>query len=99
MKIQFLKTKKNFKKKNLRRDLYWKLLISVACILSILFASFGYYLFHRIKTEPVPPAETAAGSRIVKKDRLEKALDYFNEREKKSATILNSRPNVVDPSL
>jgi len=35
----------------------------------------------------------------VKKERLEKVLEYFSTRETTSAEILNSPPLVVDPSL
>ena len=47
----------------------------------------------------VPTGEIKGQITIVKKESIEKVLEYFSEREKKSNQILNSPSPVVDPSL
>ena len=61
---------------------------------------FGYRLFLKINKEPLLSGETESGLvQTVKKERIEKSLEYFYERSQKSDQILNSSAPVVDPSL
>ena len=104
MKIQFFKKERNFKKEkeNLRADMnfYWKLAVCLMLVIIILFAVFGYYLFVRINKESAV-SFSSAGNQIttVKKERIEKVLEYFSLRKQKSIEILNSPAPVADPSL
>ena len=102
MKIQLLKKEKHFEKKEfiLNSNFYWKIAVTLACIIILMAASFGYYLF--IQTSQDTAIITSAEGEkipIVKTQNLEKALKYFNEKEQKSSQILNSPTPVVDPSL
>ncbi len=102
MKIQFFKKENDFKKKNFgfNPNLYWEFAVIMVFMFIILSAISGYYLFMQINQEPIvssPATNTRAGA--VDKNRIDKALNYFSDREKKSAQIINSPAPVVDPSL
>ncbi|MGH7249514.1 MAG: hypothetical protein ACREGC_00925 [Minisyncoccia bacterium] len=102
MKIKIFKKTKDFKKKDfaLNALLYWKFFVAVAGI--VLFAAFffGYRLFTGIIEESPDPLSTTDNS-VPKVDeaRINSALQYFKDREQRSADILNSPAPVVDPSL
>jgi len=102
MKINFLKKKNNFKKKDFvfNPNLYWKITIFGIFILMILSFFFGYYLFKQTNQEIVLQL-TDNGEQIptIDKDRIAKVLNYFSERDTKSNQIINSPSPVVDPSL
>ncbi|MFA6077083.1 MAG: hypothetical protein WC735_03345 [Candidatus Paceibacterota bacterium] len=104
MKIKFLKKEKSFKKKKenllLNINFYWQLAVLFIFVVILLSSFFGYYLFTQTNKELVlstvdviPEVET------VKKERIEKVLEYFSRREQKSDKILNSPAPVIDPSL
>jgi hypothetical protein len=102
MQIKFFKKEKNFRRKNfqINLSLCWELAVGFAFLMIILSSIFGYQLFTKINQEFVLPAINENGKvPTVKKDRLEKALDYFSIREQKSTEIINSPAPIVDPSL
>jgi len=102
MKIKLFKKENNFKKKNfqLNPNLYWKIAVGGAFVVILLSFFFGYRLFMRINQESVLPVANEGGQiPMVNKDRIEKVLNYFSEKEKKSIKILNSPAPFVDPSL
>ncbi len=101
MKIKFLQKKKSFKKgdSGIKPDLYWKYILLTTFILILLSCAFGLYLFIKVDKETTPPEIGLSGQETIKKERLDKVLEYFSEREKKSAQILNSPSPVIDPSL
>jgi hypothetical protein len=102
MQIKLFKKRNNFKKKDfiLNSNLYWRIAISGAFGLILLSFSFGLYLFLQINQESVlPETNGSTQTPMVNKDRISKVLNYFSEREKKSAEILNSPVPIVDPSL
>jgi len=102
MQIKFLKKEKSFKKENMSLDLtlYWELAVSFVLAATIILLIFGYYLFLRINKEQVlPPGASSGQVETVKKENIQKALDYFSKREQKSNEILNSPFSVADPSL
>jgi hypothetical protein len=102
MKIKFFKKENNFKKKNFAfsPSFCWKFAIGGAFIMILLSSFFGYRLFTQTNQEPVLSVMNESGQvPTVKKNRIEKILNYFLEREQKSAKILNSRAPVIDPSL
>jgi flagellar basal body-associated protein FliL len=101
MKIEFFKKKDDFKKKTfvINPNFYWKIVVLIAVILVIFSFVFGYYFFVQINQEFVLP-DTNTGGQVgkVNKDRIEKVLNYFSDREQTSKEILNSPVPVVDPS-
>ena len=102
MKIEIFKKRNNFKKKNfsINSNFYWKLsvFLSLAIIIGLFF--FGYYLFNQTNQESTPQITTDSGQvPVVNKNRIEKVLNYFSDREEKSKEILNTGAPVVDPSL
>ncbi len=101
MEIKFLKKKKKFRKGGtwIKPDLYWKYILSATFILILFAFAFGLYLFMEINKEPVSPVANISGQDMIKKERIDKVLEYFIEREKKSTEILNSPSPIVDPSL
>ncbi len=101
MKIKFFKKVNNFKKKDfdLNPNLYWKIALGGAFLAIIFSVFFGYSFFMQINNDEVPSgSEGIARIPMVSKDRIEKNLNYFSEREKKSEQIINYSSPVVDPS-
>lgn len=102
MKIKFFKKENNFKKKNFafNPNLFWEIAVCGAFIMILLSLFFGYRLFAQINQELVL-SDIDKNEQVlqINKDRIEKVLNYFSEREKKSNQILNSPAPVVDPSL
>jgi hypothetical protein len=102
MQIKFFKTQKSFKKggMHIHPEIYWGICLCLAFVIIITSIIFGFFLFQKINQ-----TLTATGDNnkipipAISKERIDKALDYFSEREKKSAEILNSPAPVVDPSL
>ncbi len=104
MKIKFFKKEKNFKKEKASLwsniNLYWKLTVLFMFVVVLLSFFFGYNLFRRISKEPVLSTDDIGGQvETVKKERIEKVLEYFSLRKQKSTQILNSPAPIVDPSL
>ena len=104
MQIKFFKKDNNFKKGKesfwLNINLYWK--VSAGFILIVIFLSvfFGYYLFRQINKESILSISSGSGQvETVKKERIDKVLEYFSLKEQKSNQILNSSAPIVDPSL
>ncbi len=101
MKIKFFKREKKFKKGGfgVKPDLYWKYILFA--IFSLILASciFGLCLFIKINRELISPVTNTSERETIKKERLDKILEYFSEREKKSIEILNSPSPIIDPSL
>lgn len=107
MKTEIFKIKKSLKKGvfHVNPNIGWGLTLSLAFILILLFFIFGFYLFTQTDKEltllSTQIAETTPKGqiKIVTKEQIEKVLEYFSAREKKSTQILNSYSPVVDPSL
>ena len=99
--IKFSKPKKSFKKHGLlfAPEFYWEIIIYSVFTLAIASFIFGYYFFTQINKETVPTEDTPNRKGIIKTEKLEKALEYFSERQKKSFEILNSPIPVTDPSI
>ncbi len=101
MQIKFFKKEKKLKKDDLQinPDLYWNIILGLFFIAFIAISIFGYLFFETVNSpfvyenpNPIVQVET------VKKGRLDKVLNYFTDREKKSADILNGVPPFIDPS-
>lgn len=101
MEIKFFKKQKNIKKERfeIRPSLYWNYILWVILILFISSFIFGFYLFMKINNELVPPVININEQETIKKEKLDRALEYFKEREEKSIEILNSPSPIIDPSL
>ena len=102
MKIEFLKTKQKWKKGGFHTNpnIGWGLVLLVSTALCIWALAFGAILFRRTQQEHVAD-EGGNGSqiRIVKKARVEKALEYFTKKEEVSKEIREAPTAVIDPSL
>lgn len=102
IKINFLKKEKKFDKKDFtfNADFYWKIILLCATVIILLSFVFSYRFFMQINKEYVLPVVNDNQEFLkISKDRIEKTLNYFSEKEKKSTEILNSPAPVVDPSL
>ncbi|MBU0999318.1 hypothetical protein KKG24_03385 [Patescibacteria group bacterium] len=102
MKINFFKKENNFKKKDFafHPNFFWKIILISTMIIIFLSLLFGYGLFKQTNEEPILPLTNNDGQfPVVNKDRIEKVLNFFYTREKKSIDILNSSSFIVDPSL
>lgn len=102
MKIYFPKKEKSFRKKSseINVQLYWNIIFYLGFVLMLAASAFGFYFFRQITSVSV--LEESGGSKqteTVKKERIEKVLEYFAEKKQKSNQILNSPAPVVDPSL
>ena len=101
MNLKIFKIKKHFKKGgiHINPDIFWGL--SLIITLLIVLASFvsSFLLFNDLNQKFVPPAINLGGqTQAISKEKINKVLEYFAERQKKSNEILNSKPPVIDPS-
>lgn len=101
MNLNFLKKKKKFKKggTGIKPDLYWKYILFMTFFLILISCIFGLYLFLKMNSESTVSVTDVSGQDTIKKERINKVLEYFSEREKKSTEILNSPSPIIDPSL
>ncbi|OGI71358.1 hypothetical protein A3B84_00645 [Candidatus Nomurabacteria bacterium RIFCSPHIGHO2_02_FULL_35_13] len=101
MEIKFLKKKKNFTKGDLntKPDLYWRYILYMTFTLIFASFAFGLYLFIKINKESNLPVINTDEQKTIKKERIDKVLEYFEERKNKSIEILNSPSPIIDPSL
>ena len=100
--FNFLKIKKTFRKGGLHSnpDVFWNILQALAFCLIIASFVFGFYLFRKINAGLTASGENTTGqTTAISKERIDKTLDYFANKEKKSTDIMNSPSPVVDPSM
>lgn len=106
MKIDF-DLKKIFKKKQKFRkggfhtnpNIGWELIVGLAFIVAMGFLAHGSYLFIETNREfDAPSLSDAVGKTVLEKERMDTALEYFAERERKAAGIIAAPARVVDPS-
>jgi len=100
--IKFFKKEKDWKKASswLSVNFFWNLAVGLMAVAILLSFYFGYYLFMRINQESILSASEVSGQiENVKKERIEKVLEYFSLRRQKSNQILNSSSPIIDPSL
>jgi hypothetical protein len=101
MKIEFFKKKNSFKKKGgtPAPGVYWKYAFLGTFVIMILAFIFSYNLFANINQEDVVSVSSQSGqAEMIDKGRLEKALNYFSDRQNTSTQILSQPAPVVDPS-
>ncbi len=101
MDLNFLKKKKKFKKTELgnKPNIYWKYILLSTVILVLGAFVFGFILFSRVNNGADVSSVEIPAQEAVKADRLDKVLQYFAGREKRSIEILNSPSPIIDPSL
>jgi len=102
MQIKFFKRKKSFKKGGLGTspEFFWDILLFIALAIIILSFIFGFFLFRKINRDTILAVDSISEkSQTINKERIDKILQYFSDREKKSAEILSFPASVVDPSL
>lgn len=101
MNLKFLKIKKKFKKREtlIKPNLYWHYILFVTFLLMIAFCVLGFYLFIKTNNELDFPIIKSDGGEMIQKERVDKFLEYFSEREEKTIEILNAPSFVIDPSL
>ncbi|OGI68840.1 hypothetical protein A3A05_02455 [Candidatus Nomurabacteria bacterium RIFCSPLOWO2_01_FULL_41_12] len=99
--IKFFKKEKSFKKKSLslNLNLYWKLAIYFVFAMILLSGFYGFYLFTQINKESIITLSGGGQIGTARKEKIEKVLEYFSLRKKKSIEIINFPSPVVDPSL
>lgn len=101
MKIKFFKKEKVFKKGGFHTnpDISWEVVLYLAFALILASFVFGSYLIRAVNKEFSINENTNPQVKIIEKEKISKALQYFTEREKKSSEIINSPAPFVDPSL
>ena len=102
MQIKFFQYKKSFKKKSISAspELFWHLLLTIALLIILGSAVFGFFLFMKVNQESVFNVEDSGEKlKTTNKERIDKVLDYFSARAEKSNQILNSPSSIIDPSL
>jgi|GEM_PF-950982 len=100
-KLQTLKGQKKFKKRDvyIRPDLYWQIAVYVVALSALASAIFGHFVFQKVNREIDTSSNSSSIKKIVDKERLDKALEYFELREKRSVEILQKPSPFVDPSV
>lgn len=100
--MKLFKQGKIFKKKGERvsLDSYWKFAVFFMFLVAGGSLFFGHYLFTKISEESAVDSTNQAGVvQTVKKERIDKALEYFLIHKQKSDDIMGSPTPVIDPSL
>jgi len=102
MRLKFFKKRERIFKKggfHTNPDISWEVVLFLAFALAALSFVFGFFLLQEVGKEPGASELSGRGqAKIIEKERIDKALDYFSEREKRSAEISNSPSPIVDPS-
>lgn len=101
MEIKFFKKRKSFKKGGIITNpgFFWSTLLVSLSLLILVALVFGFLLFKQINNGANFDTDMPVNNvSLIDKTRLEKVLEYFSSREKKSLEILNSPAPVVDPS-
>lgn len=97
-----IKIKKKLRKENFQpnQNFYWRIIFLLAFLMILASFIFGLYFFMKTNKETSFIEENISEQAdLVRKEKIEKVLKYFSEREKKSNDILNASSPVVDPSL
>lgn len=104
MKIDFkkiLKRKKHFRKGGFHTNpnIGWQILVLFSFGAGLVFFVIGFMQFRELSAQfqtPVFPEEDWEGA--MSRERIEKTLQYFSERERKSKDITTSPASIADPS-
>lgn len=101
MEIKFFKKEKHFKKENslLTMDFFWSISVCILSIAFLLAVFFGYQLFVEVNKEGDSAVNAGGQIENVKKERINKILEYFALKKQKSNEIINTPVLLVDPSI
>ncbi len=80
---------------------HWRIILYTLSILVIVSFALGFYLFIEQDREinSISTEDAASPLNNVNMKHIQKVLDIFSEREKKSAEILSAQAPVTDPSI
>lgn len=108
MKINFTLTKKTKKPKNLEHFSYasispykdWYLILMIFFVLNIAIVGFcAYYFFEVNSPMVIDETQAPAPTDEVGISRLQKTISAYEKKKEEHEKALQSRPDVVDPSL
>lgn len=102
MKLPTLKREKKFRKGGFHTNpnIGWELVLFLALLIAGALFAWGTLMFLDMSKEiKAPSLGEDAGKTEVDKERIEKVLEYFRAREKKSREIISTPAAIVDPSL
>ncbi|MEK9181619.1 MAG: hypothetical protein AAB786_01215 [Patescibacteria group bacterium] len=99
---KFFKKERKFKKESswLNINFYWKFVLGIVFLAIPLSLFLGYRLFLETDKDFVLREDEMEGvPKIIRKERIDRALEYFSSRKEKSNQIINSPAPIIDPSL
>lgn len=102
MKIELFKIKKSFKKESfsVNPNTYFRFVVLIAFAVILVGFGFGFYAFKEFGKESFEDVNKIDQNvELSKKERIEKVLEYFAEKDRKSIEIINSPAPIIDPSL
>jgi hypothetical protein len=103
MKLEIFKKNKNafsIKKESIDPNIYWKWVFALAFLVVLGSFVFGFYIFSKVETKDASDSGAQAGTaRAIQKEKIYKALEYFEAKHNKSNQILEAPSPVIDPSL
>lgn len=81
--------------------LYWNITLCATLVLILGALCFGLYLFMQENNalSAITYQSTESQVETINKDRIQKILDIFSERQTKSNTLLTTPGTVTDPSI
>jgi|SRR3990167_6140748 len=101
MEIKIFKRKRSFKKGGLHSDpnIFWEALLLLGFSVFVASCVFGFYLFRTISQKFTSLGDQVQSeTRTVSKERINKILEYFSDKQQRSSEIINSPSPIVDPS-
>jgi hypothetical protein len=101
MELKLPKRKKVFKKGGLYTspDIFWDIIQVVAFLFILGSLVFGFFLFRKINKAFVVQSENSnTKTTIISKERIDKALEYYANKEKISQNIITLPSPIIDPS-
>ncbi len=102
LRIDFFKRKKIFVKNNIEpnSNMYWTVIFYSSFLLIIASFIFGFYLFATVNKEEILPSPMENKElEKISKQRIDKVLELFAEKQEATDRILNSSASSIDPSL
>lgn len=100
--LDLIKKDSTIKKENYQpnADKYWRIILGIASALIIASFIFGYILFKKTTNDFDANLNLIKdNSAMLRKERIEKALDGFSDKKSKTMEVLSYPAGVVDPSL
>ena len=102
LELNFKKKDNIIKKENYQpnAEKYWKTILGISFVLIIGSFVFGYILFKKTTNDFDANLNLIKdNSAVLRKERIDKALDGFSEKKSKTMEVLSYPAGVVDPSL